>query len=322
MQEFLLKAGMKIPDMKDGIVTDGMTKALQAYMDSKGLKDQGALWKQVLGGTADSAQKVDVQPAANKGLRPEVLALAKANGIKDPNVIKVGQKIKLPNGTFAVVDKGDTLNSLYDRYKAGGYDEGTPVEPTTASAPPTVSASPVVVAKGASPISTGPASAVSSGSDAKQSDVPPVNSKPDVVSAYLNKLFPKATQGQQYWVNGQLYSAKVIYKGNIRQRDKWFPDEKFFASSDVNKSRVNNKYTGPDEGNDAGIPPGGFPNKDPRGNPLIKDKNGNLGYYNNPAVPNKGFTIVVPAKYATATNEGIGFANEDLSRIVSLVHYR
>ena len=34
---------------------------------------------------------------------------------------------------------------------------------------------------------------------------------------------------------------------------------------------------------------------DPRGNPLVKDKDGNLGYYNNPNVPSKGFTIVVPA---------------------------
>lgn len=61
------------------------------------------------------------------------------------------------------------------------------------------------------------------------------------------------------------------------------------------------------------------PTLDPRGKPLVKDKNGNLGYYNNPVVPNKGFTIVTPA---AQVKENIGFMDDELNRIVSLVHHR
>ncbi len=48
-------------------------------------------------------------------------------GLKNPNLIRVGQQIKLPNGAIAIVDKGDTLSSIAKRYRQGGYDEGTPV---------------------------------------------------------------------------------------------------------------------------------------------------------------------------------------------------
>lgn len=50
--------------------------------------------------------------------------------LKNPNLIKVGQKIKLPNGSYATVDKGDSLSSISKRYRQGGYGEGTPVNET------------------------------------------------------------------------------------------------------------------------------------------------------------------------------------------------
>ena len=73
--------------------------------------------------------------------------LAKLNPeIKNPNLIYPGQKIKLPNGSSAVVNQGDTLGSLAQRWNNGGYDEdpeAAPADapaaapaPTTADAPP------------------------------------------------------------------------------------------------------------------------------------------------------------------------------------------
>jgi hypothetical protein len=41
-----------------------------------------------------------------------ITALAKANNIKNPNLIKVGQTIKLPNGKSYTVAKGDTLSGI------------------------------------------------------------------------------------------------------------------------------------------------------------------------------------------------------------------
>jgi LysM repeat protein len=53
----------------------------------------------------------------------------------NPNLIKPGQKLKLPNNTYAVVDKGDTLSSLMNRYKQGGYDDGKEDIPTKPDSP-------------------------------------------------------------------------------------------------------------------------------------------------------------------------------------------
>jgi len=53
--------------------------------------------------------------------------------IKNPNLIYAGQEIKLPNGTSTIVDKGDTLSSIARRYRQGGYNVGTEVEPTPAA---------------------------------------------------------------------------------------------------------------------------------------------------------------------------------------------
>ncbi len=63
----------------------------------------------------------------------------------NPNLIKPGQKLKLPNNTYAVVDKGDTLSSLMKRYKQGGYDDGkedTPTKPDSPAASPKIAAAP------------------------------------------------------------------------------------------------------------------------------------------------------------------------------------
>jgi hypothetical protein len=53
--------------------------------------------------------------------------------IKNPNLIYAGQEIKLPNGTSAIVDKGDTLSSIAQRYRQGDYNVGTEVDSSSAA---------------------------------------------------------------------------------------------------------------------------------------------------------------------------------------------
>jgi hypothetical protein len=352
MQEFLIKAGIKIPDMKDGVPTDGLVKAIQAYMASKNLRDTSAFWQQVLGtGVAsNSAQKVDAQPAAKKGLRPEVLALAKANGIANPNIITPGQEIKLPNGTSAVVDKGDTLNIIYDRYKAGGYDEGTPVAsepPPPAPAPAAVVPNaPVIKAVGASATSAAPSSSTSATSEVP---IPPADAKPVDVNAYLNKVAEKALgkpigTGDLFWVNGQLYSADVSFNKRIK-RTVWKKDEKFLSGSAVNRGRVDNKYTGPDAGSETGASTDKASlrlakqpvadarlqsKKGPGGETLYRLGDQSITYWdakNQSYVPwdiNKNEVIGTPLKLTDfkIIKESTGFTNDELNRIVSLVHHR
>jgi LysM repeat protein len=61
--------------------------------------------------------------------------LAKLNPeIKNPNLIYPGQEIKLPNGSSAVVDKGDTLGSLAQRWNDGGYNDANDL-PAVSKAP-------------------------------------------------------------------------------------------------------------------------------------------------------------------------------------------
>ena len=43
--------------------------------------------------------------------------LAKLSGIKDPNKISIGQKVKLPNGKSYTVKKGDTLSGIAEKYR-------------------------------------------------------------------------------------------------------------------------------------------------------------------------------------------------------------
>jgi len=63
---------------------------------------------------------------ASKTTAPLWQDIAQANKIANPDRIYPGQQIKLPNGTFAVVDKGDTLSGIANRYRQGGYNAGTP----------------------------------------------------------------------------------------------------------------------------------------------------------------------------------------------------
>ena len=72
--------------------------------------------------------------------------------IKDPNKIYPGQEIKLPNGSSAVVDQGDTLSGIAQRWNQGGYNDepgavdNAPQSSGTSAAPSTApSATPAPV---------------------------------------------------------------------------------------------------------------------------------------------------------------------------------
>jgi hypothetical protein len=73
----------------------------------------------------DPAKKITWQDLAK--LNPE---------IKNPNLIYPGQEIKLPNGSSAIVDQGDTLGSLAQRYNQGGYDDFDDETPAPADKAP------------------------------------------------------------------------------------------------------------------------------------------------------------------------------------------
>ena len=93
--------------------------------------------KAVVGAPATPAKPQAVKPAPvmpQKAAAGSWQDIWKNNpNIKNPNLIYTGQEIKLPNGTSTIVDKGDTLSSIARRYRQGGYNVGTEVEPTPAA---------------------------------------------------------------------------------------------------------------------------------------------------------------------------------------------
>jgi hypothetical protein len=81
---------------------------------------------------APATAPADAPTAPSNQFSKAITALAKANNIKNPNLIKVGQTIKLPSGETYTVAKGDTLGGI-----AAGKFKGTSTptkKPTSTSA--------------------------------------------------------------------------------------------------------------------------------------------------------------------------------------------
>ena len=143
------------------------------------------------------------------------------------------------------------------------------------------------------PAAAGTAGKAPAGSELKAADIPWKETYPDYVGSDLRK----GPDGIWRTTNGPKPGAKADVGPWVERLEKIWA-EKNKGGATVKKE---------------------VPTKDPRGNPLIKDKDGNLGYFNNPMVTSKGFTIVVPKEQV---KEEVGFASDELSRIVSLVHHR
>ena len=61
--------------------------------------------------------------------------LAKLSGIKDPNKINIGQKVKLPNGSSYTVKKGDTLSGIAEKYRLLMKDRKQDTAPSQKNSP-------------------------------------------------------------------------------------------------------------------------------------------------------------------------------------------
>ena len=97
--------------------------------------------------TAATATSAPAAPTVQQPAKPSRTtwrSLAKLNPqIKNPDRIYPGQEITLPNGSKAVVNKGDTLSGIAQRYRQGGYADGTPVKTPVKTAPATATTTPV-----------------------------------------------------------------------------------------------------------------------------------------------------------------------------------
>lgn len=293
----------------------------------------------------DTTNKAPALPQA-------VLDLAKANGIEDPNSIKAGNTIVLGDGkTKYTIVKGDTLADI----AAGKFKGVDPTKTTgTVSAPvaapvaadKTTTATTIKVRKGDTltsiaksctpPVTVDDLIKVNPGIDPKKlridqtinlpanvkagilpagdapkvadaipkiTDVPPMPDLPEppppkretgligtltddpTYQNWLRKNVKDTKSGDLYWVNGERYEATPK-----RGRLTWIKDQPFGNAERTAQLR---NYTGPDSGADAFA-----------------------------TAQQKIWTAAQQARIAGKVKESTGFIDDELNRIVSLVHHR
>lgn len=76
-------------------------------------------------------------PSSNQSFSQTVSSVASSNGLKNANSVSPGQTIKLPDGSTATAQKGDTLSGIVDKWKtnAATQSQPTPVTQAQAAAP-------------------------------------------------------------------------------------------------------------------------------------------------------------------------------------------
>jgi len=76
-------------------------------------------------------------PSSNTSFSQTVTSVASSNGLKNANSVSPGQIIKLPDGSTATVQKGDTLSGIVDKWKTNAATQAqpTPVTQAVAAAP-------------------------------------------------------------------------------------------------------------------------------------------------------------------------------------------
>jgi len=208
-----------------------------------------------------SAEKVSASaPKSNAEIAQSVTSIAKDSGIPDPNSLKIGQKIKLPDGTEYTVAQGDTLWGI----SQGKFKGNKPA--TKDNAPGEVAQSQSGTAsqrqqaekqplgnrgdkaldgtqKGANPKTTIPGGLDSQPSTAAPKvDTSQFKVDSPEVFKYLRSTVPNAKSGDYYWVNGQRYSLSQGRGGKT-----WKSDTPYFGSNRETMRKQGQKYTGPDK---------------------------------------------------------------------------
>jgi len=137
-----------------------------------------------------AAQTAPAAPAKTGGMSKAVSDLAAANNITNPNMIKVGQQLKMPDGSTYVVKPGDTLGKI-----AGGGKQ--------AAASPAQSGKQAA----ASPAQSGKQAAASPQPDPMNS--PDANLAGSGNSRSLPSELDTADKNKDYWVKGTRYTYKT-----------------------------------------------------------------------------------------------------------------
>lgn len=73
-------------------------------------------------------------PSSNLSFSQTVTKVSSDNGLKNANAISPGQTIKLPDGSTATVQKGDTLSGIVDKWKTSAETQSQPTPVTQAQA--------------------------------------------------------------------------------------------------------------------------------------------------------------------------------------------
>jgi len=116
---------------------------------------------------------------------------------------------------------------------------------------------------------------------------------------FLRKTITDPQEGESYWVNGVRYTY-----GQHGQRVGWQEDTPWFNANRTTKQRERTKYTGPENLAGKKAEPDDSAAKPEKKKKTYRGLDGKIHTY-----------------YDESINES-GFANEELSRIISLVHYR
>jgi hypothetical protein len=230
--------------------------------------------------------------------------------------------------------QGLSLNSpeYLEKMKKYGYDPktgekigGAPAAPASAAVAPAAAASKPAAPASAAPASAAPASAAVAPAAAASKPAAPATTlstpaAPAVSSGaqkvdtnpgagleknskeafgFLRKTITDPQEDESYWVNGVRYTY-----GRHGQRVGWQEDTPWFNANRTTQQRERTKYTGPENLAGKKAEP-----EDSAAKPEKKKKT------------YRGLDGKVHTYYDESVNES-GFANEELSRIISLIHYR
>jgi len=165
--------------------------------------------------------------------------------------------------------------------------------------------------------------------------IPPENSDKRTIISYINQEVPNAKYHDYFWVNGRRW--RLVADGKGTNRYIWTEDNPVNTLFGQDADRTTNKYTGPDESKEVGQPQAVTPQKEDDALRYAIQSHINMG---SPDSSPTAKTVIKMADWyrkhpdelqkkmkeiglkPMAVKEGVGFANDELNRIMSLVHHR